>query len=310
MWFKASAPGSLMLLGEYAVLQGGQALVCAIDKRITIYLSPRTDTKISISSRLGKFSCDLTNIIIQSPFQFVLTAINQFQTLLKTGCDITIESEFSNVVGFGSSAAVTVATIAALSTWLNQDFDNMQLIHQARAVVQTVQGQGSGSDVAACVLGGVVAYRMEPIAVEILPAIFPITVVYSGSKTMTADAIKLVQASFAEKPQLYQEICHGINSCAELGVNYIKQKKWHELGEVMNSQQRMMDELGVSTPILNQIIENLRQQPDILGAKISGSGLGDCAVGLGTIETIEFQSPEIIVLPTSISTRGIECENG
>ena len=36
MLFKASAPGSLMLLGEYAVLQGKSALVCAIDKRMMV----------------------------------------------------------------------------------------------------------------------------------------------------------------------------------------------------------------------------------------------------------------------------------
>ncbi len=36
MRLKASAPGSLMLLGEYGVLYGKHALVCAIDKRIVI----------------------------------------------------------------------------------------------------------------------------------------------------------------------------------------------------------------------------------------------------------------------------------
>jgi mevalonate kinase len=174
-----------------------------------------------------------------------------------------------------------------------------------------VQGLGSGADVAACVFGGVVAYRSDPFLVEQLSNTFPISVVYSGKKVPTVDAVNHVNDSFKNNPQLFQEICHGINVCAELGVNYIKQKKWPELGQVMNSQQRLMEELGVTTPQLKEIIDQLIQQPEILGAKISGSGLGDCVVGLGTInEPISFQNREIQILSASISMHGVECEKG
>ena len=40
---KASAPGSLMLMGEHAVLRGQPAIVCAISKRMKIKLKPRAD---------------------------------------------------------------------------------------------------------------------------------------------------------------------------------------------------------------------------------------------------------------------------
>jgi mevalonate kinase len=40
LMYKASAPGSLMLLGEYAVLHDYPALVCAIDKRISVIIEP------------------------------------------------------------------------------------------------------------------------------------------------------------------------------------------------------------------------------------------------------------------------------
>lgn len=51
--YKASAPGSLMLLGEYAVMHDYPALVCAIDKRITVTLVPSDDEVIEIDSALG-----------------------------------------------------------------------------------------------------------------------------------------------------------------------------------------------------------------------------------------------------------------
>ena len=56
MQLKASAPGSLMLMGEHAVLHGKKALVCAIDQRISVSLTPREDARISIVSALGEYS--------------------------------------------------------------------------------------------------------------------------------------------------------------------------------------------------------------------------------------------------------------
>src|SRR5690349_12767806 len=115
MLFKASAPGSLMLLGEYGVLHGTPALVCAVDKRMCVTLTPRADERIEIESTLhGTYQTELNQIKIEAPFQFVLGALQHYQSKMRRGCDIKIESEFSDKMGLGSSSAVTVATLACL----------------------------------------------------------------------------------------------------------------------------------------------------------------------------------------------------
>src|SRR5579864_4695671 len=128
MQHKASAPGSLMLLGEHAVLHGKQALVCAIDKRLTVTLTPRDDKCIQITSKLGRYSAELSEIKIEKPFQFVLGALQVFMESneLSQGCDISIQSEFSDQMGFGSSAAVTAATLSALASWCEMDFTALE----------------------------------------------------------------------------------------------------------------------------------------------------------------------------------------
>src|SRR5690348_13669022 len=140
MQFKASAPGSLMLLGEYAVLYGKHAIVCAVDKRISVTLTPRGDDRIEIKSPLGFYATDLYQLKVEKPFHFVLGVLKHYQAKMKRGCDIEIVSEFSDKVGLGSSAAVTVATIAALVTWLNIRVSPFDLMRQARTVVRQVQG--------------------------------------------------------------------------------------------------------------------------------------------------------------------------
>ena len=58
--FEASAPGSLMLMGEYAVLYGHSGIVTAINKRIHVKLRPRQDTGLHIESALGNFTGDIS----------------------------------------------------------------------------------------------------------------------------------------------------------------------------------------------------------------------------------------------------------
>lgn len=308
MLVKASAPGSLMLLGEYAVLHGKQALVCAIDKRISVTLSTRTDKTLRITSQLGELEIELSQLQITPPFQFVTAVIKKFQKEIKSGCDIAIESEFSEQLGLGSSAAVTVAVLATVMTWLNLTFTAEQLIQEARAVILEVQGVGSGADVAACVLGGIVAYKTQPMLAEKISHQYPITAVYAGYKTPTVQAIKQVTTAFAAQPNIFEKICQDIDACAIAGAQSARDQDWQALGQIMNTQQNLMESLGVNTPELSEIIAVLRTDKNIIGAKISGSGLGDCIIGLGKTEQLKFSNEKIRLVPVAMTTEGVRYE--
>jgi mevalonate kinase len=302
MLVKASAPGSLMLLGEHAVLQGKHALVCAIDKRMTVTLAARSDSNIHITSALGNLQTDLANLEVAAPFQFVIAALKKFRPT--SGFDITIESGFSDKIGFSSSAAVTVAMVAALSKILKVDGD---LIRKARSIVREVQGLGSGADVAACVLGGIVSYKMQPMLAEKISHQYPLTAVYAGYKTPTVDVVKKVKTSFEQQPELFQQLCEAIDACAVQGAQFVRDQNWQGLGKMMNTQQGLMESLGVNTPQLSRIVHDLRGKPDVLGSKISGSGLGDCVIALGKIADFTCLDQEKLI-PVAITSTGVCCE--
>lgn len=119
-YYKVSAPGSVMLMGEHAVVYGHQAIVCAVDKRITVKLTPRKDSVIEINSALGNHQTSISKIKVCAPFEFILNAVLKYQKKLKTGFDCLIESEIDATTGLGSSAAVSVAFMAALLWWLEK----------------------------------------------------------------------------------------------------------------------------------------------------------------------------------------------
>lgn len=291
MLFRASAPGSLMLLGEYAVLYRKPALVCAVEKRITVCIQPRRDKQIIISSNgYEPWIMTIPRLAITPPFRFVTACLFQYRKRLPAGCDIEIHSEFSDQIGLGSSAAVTVATVAALSSWLGVENNALSLLREARFIIRQVQGVGSGADVAASVLGGVVAYRATPLSAQKFSISLPLTVVYSGSKTPTVEVIRRVEQRFSSSPFLFKSLCSSIQECVEEGILSLQEQNGERLGRAMNVQQGLMHALGVSTPLLDYLIEQLRANPIVMGAKISGSGLGDCVIGLG--EVGEFKVEE------------------
>ena len=299
---RTSAPGSMMLLGEHAVLHGHHALVCALNRRIHVMLSPRSDREIHITSSLGRLELTLDTIEPTEPLAFVLGAVAQRKGDLKSGFDLTVQSEFTHKAGLGSSAAVTVATTAALGLWLDEKVEEESVLRASVAIIQDIQGLGSGADAAASVYGGILLYRAKPLKVMKLGAVHPVTLVYSGSKKPTAEVVRLVEAAHAKQPATYDRIYELMGHSAEEAAAAIERGDWQSVGGLLNINQGLMDAIGVCDGKLAGIVYALRKDPGILGAKISGSGLGDCVIGLGRARNEAFSYDQ---LPTAMASEGL-----
>lgn len=311
MNYTCSAPGSVMLFGEHAVLRGGQALCGAVDQRLRVTLTPRRDQQVHLNSALGNYTSTLDNLTIVPPFLFVLTAIEPYLSQLPSGFDLSLTSDFPATVGLGSSAAATVATLAVVNQWLDNKLNTEELYHLAREVIVKVQGVGSGADAAASVFGGIVAYRLQPLQIQTFPLTPEMVLVYSGTKVPTPAVIRHVEEWQKAYPQKYQTLFEAIHECATAAVAALVSADWPRWGALMTEHQRLHEELGVSTPLLTALAAELSQQPGIHGAKISGSGMGDCVLGLGNLPDNIFprdaaqQRLGVRQIPIRLSTLGI-----
>lgn len=298
-----SAPGSLMLLGEHAVLHGYRSLVGAINRRITVELVPIKEQSLHIHSALGDYCSPLHDLADHPSFRFVLQAVRQHASGILSGLELRITSDFSADIGFGSSAAVTVAVHAALMRWISGHKRSAEVVFgQSLKTVHAVQGRGSGADLSAAAFGGCVAYSTAPEfrSVEIT---LPLTAVYCGYKTPTPKVIAKVEAMRSGDPVKYQQIYEEIDSGVRKAVDCLSRHDLPGFGKILNRNQKLMTQMGVNTPELQQIVDALQQEPDIFGAKISGSGLGDCAVGIGYAELSGLGFP---VYHLDITPSGIE----
>lgn len=302
---RTSAPGSMMLFGEHAVLRGLPCLVCAINRRVHTTLTPRADREIHITSALGRCDATVETIVQQDPLGFVTAAIASRKTQLPSGFDLAIQSDIHHKAGLGSSAAVTVAVLGALATWLEKRADPSKVLKESVDVIRAVQGVGSGADAAASTLGGIVYYRTDPFEVRRLSAVHAITIVYSGGKKPTPGVIRMVNEARDKHPALFDGIFRLMGQCAEEAAEAIEKGDWAAVGRLMNVNQGLMDAIGVSDGKLAGIVYALRKAPGVLGAKISGSGLGDCVIGLGGARAEAFSYDQ---LPTAMATEGLLIE--
>jgi len=320
-----------MLSGEHAVLRDYPALVAAVDKRIFIELSPLGKNHIIIESdKFGSLVLPLEHLSLSlnnlaSPFHFVGNILARFadkfiNSTPTSGMKINITSEFSPTVGLGSSAALTVALLYGLTLWFENKSENQidkkELALIARELIrQSQNGLGSGADVMASVFGNVIYYQLQPLIIESLIFLPPLVVIYSGSKTATPIVVASINEQEKNNPKKYKRIFDSMGSCSSQARLAILRQDWALLGKIFSQHALLQHELGVATPLLNNIQDLLQQQATIFGAKISGSGLGDCIIGIGSLPqncstfTELATDHGVAILPVILNQQGVRCES-
>jgi mevalonate kinase len=302
-----------MLMGEYAVLKDYPAVVAAINQRITATLTPSPANSIIIQSALGEETIKHYHTIPNSrTFSYITECLRLYQSQFTQGFTLNITSDFSSEMGLGSSAAVTVAVLSVLSQYTDKaPADEITLLKNSLTVIHAVQGKGSGADAAASIFGGVIQYKSSSLEIEKLAPQPALTVIYSGHKTTTTQAIQSIEKRRADNPESIDQLYHNIGTLAEQSVPCFKKEDWKTLGKLFQQSQEAMTLLDVSTNSINQIINTLEKQHGVLGAKISGSGLGDCVIALGTINKGLFpenktqKKNNIQQLTVAISPKGV-----
>lgn len=275
--FEVSAPGSLMVCGEHAVLEGHQAIVAAISQRLCCRFVAKDDGCVRFVSALGVYSCTLGDWQMDSRFAFALQVCRE--VALDVAVEVVIESEIDPNRGFASSAALVVALLAGFLRLQGKVFSLEELHARALRVVRIVQGRGSGADLAAAVYGGFLAYAyQEEAKVERLPVPdFLSFVRYAGYKRKTAEVIAEVKALYQGREDVLNALYCEMGRISDVAIWALKKGDTAKFCKALNAYQGLMERLGVCDDVQKQHV----QEGLLSGAqaiKISGSGLGDCVL--------------------------------
>ncbi|MCX9010059.1 MAG: mevalonate kinase [Candidatus Methanoperedens sp.] len=263
-----SAPGKIYLFGEHAVVYGEPAIACAVELRTRV--SARKSDAITISSDLGSTGLDF------EVHPYVSSAIEK---LSSPEVSVEISSDIPVGSGLGSSAAVTVATLAAINTEFGLGYGREELARMGHEIEQKVQGAASPTDTFVSTFGGVVEIPSRR-QLDILDCGIVIGNTNKGATPKkTAKLVKQVAVLREEYPEIIDPIIKTIGSFAKKGELLVRKKDYASLGRLMSVNHGLLDALGVGTPELSALVYAARDA-GAFGAKITGAGGGGCMVAL------------------------------
>ncbi len=292
-YLEEKASGKLILLGEHAVVYGYPCIAIAINRYLTAAVTfSETKKDIVITPEVPNQS------FIKETIKFFRKRFGKKEPIF-----VKTKSEIGDY-GFGSSAAVVVATMKALSRLFGIKIDNQALFDCCYQIVLNVQGNASGCDVAAAIYGSTLSsvpyhgygvyFAQNGKIIESFDIFdLPLVVAYSGLKAETVNQINLVKEKMKSYKKGVIKIFENIAKLVDQAKIAISDKDWVRLGILMNYNQDYLESLGVSTEKLNSLILAARKA-GALGAKLSGAGGGDCVIALVSKET-ENQVKEAII---------------
>lgn len=139
----ASAPGKIVLSGEYAVLWDAPAVSMAVNRRAVVSVSPSAD---------GKCHLVTPGFEGMARYRVLDSLLGGERPAMRYTLDTSAFVEDGRKTGIGSSAALTVALAAAI----NESTDVMDEAMLAHHELQG--GRGSGVDVATAMHGGLIEF--------------------------------------------------------------------------------------------------------------------------------------------------------
>jgi len=201
----ASAPGKVVLSGEYAVLDGAPAICMAIDRRARVRIADIEGpfsrvTAPGFNAGVGQFEATGEGIQWQGGgprFEIVDSVWRAMNREPRQAAAVNLDTtEFIDAVtgektGIGSSAALAVALCAAIE-------GTPEVATPAQVAHADLQGgAGSGADVACSLKGGLIEYRAAGRSATALqwPKGLFFRLIWTGVAARTADKLALLEAS-------------------------------------------------------------------------------------------------------------------
>jgi len=277
---KASAPGKVILFGEHFVVYGVKAILCAINKRITVTAEKIEDNIISIQSNIGNLELEPNKDVskINSPLKPFYYLANKIIKNKNTGIKIKVESEIPLGIGLGSSSACCVAGAAAISR-LFSNTSKEEILELAIEAEKTIFQNTSGADCTVCTFGGIMEYDKKNgfSKIKSKPD-FHLVIANSNIEHSTELIVKDVKLFKKNNENEFSNLCKDEEKLVEDVLELFKKNNIKVLGEKVNENQRYLETIGISNEKIRKMIQIGKESS--FGAKITGAGGGGCVFAL------------------------------
>jgi mevalonate kinase len=283
----ANAPGKIILVGEHAVVYGRPAIAVPIAKvkaTATVEETAQGTGCVVVAKDLNR-TIHVAEAAPDDPLAAIVRATLAHFHAQDLDAMITVTSTIPIASGMGSGAAVSTAIVRALAGHLGYSLNNDILSALVFEVEGLYHGTPSGVD-------NTVIAHMRPVffvkdrLIETFAIKSPLrlliadTGILSPTKVVVGD----VRQAWEANPAKYDTWFRQIGQIALMARAAIIGGEHFALGALMDGNQWLLEQIGVSSPEIDRLVQVARQA-SALGAKLSGAGRGGNVIVLTTEQT-------------------------
>lgn len=292
-----SAPGKTILFGEHAAVYGHPALVTALDHRMTV--TARTSVTLdpgTVHLEIPTLRIDSTVAAtrkpqaVRAPGDLAILAVTIATADLgprAAGLHLRIDSSIPSGSGFGSSAALAVAVVAACRRACGDDISQDDIARLALSIERHQHGRASGVDVEAVLRGGTLWCRRlddGTLSCKDLPTgvrLDAFRLFHSGAPNeTTGQMVGAVRDLQDRDPIRVREAFATIEDATCAGHAAIVGGDAAAIVPIVRRAEAALERLGV---VPDEVCESIRAiEADGGAAKISGAG-GRSGAGAGLV---------------------------
>ncbi|MFH1393593.1 MAG: mevalonate kinase [Candidatus Micrarchaeota archaeon] len=269
--------GKVILFGEHFVVHGAPALAVGLDKTSIVEVMEARENDIVTEHTV-------VPEISRKGIQGVLDSMG-----IKKKYQVYLGGDLPTYGGLGSSAAFCVGLVRALSEETGRGLNDEDVNKHAYDGEMAFHGNPSGIDNLVATYRGAILFRRgsggKENEFEFLNTGVPLHLVVSFTGKFS-NTVKMVDAVKSFKEQDEDEFAQLMDEYTDLaaeGRKALEKGKLDVLGNLMNQNQSLLSELGVSTEENDRICE-LALNAGALGAKLTGGGGGGCCIALARDE--------------------------
>ena len=203
----------------------------------------------------------------------------------KTAMDIWLGGNLPGFSGLGASAASSVAIARAIVEEFNLILSDEKINDVAYEAEKAYAGNPSGIDNTAATFGGLIWFKknlgsgsntIEQLSIrEPVEILIGNTGIVANTKAMVAG----VGERKEQNPEEYGAIFRQAEELANKGREALEKFDLKQVGELMNENHRLLQEIEVSCKELDYLVDLARKQ-GAFGAKMTGGGGGGCMLAL------------------------------
>jgi len=286
---KSSAPGKIILFGEHAVVYGRPALAVPVTQvHVDVDISDSAHTGIWIDASDVDLHAELNTLPSDHPIAsvinnlFFLSHASPFPNL-----EIKISSSVPVASGLGSGAAVTVALTRALAAHLDYSMTDEDVNAFTYEIEKLHHGTPSGIDNTVVTYARPVYFvKGQPLETFKVGEPFTIVIADTGIPAPTKESVGDVRRLWLNDRSRWETVFDKIGEISFTARRAIEAGKCELLGELMNENHVLLQEMTVSSPDLDRLVEAARKA-GASGAKLSGGGRGGNMIALVKPEMAE-----------------------